>query len=1168
MSFVHLHVHTEYSLLDGASRIRKLVSQAKALEMPAVAITDHGVMYGVIDFYKEAKKAGIKPIIGCEVYVAQRTRFDREPRLDESPFHLLLLAENQEGYRNLAKLVSLAFLEGFYYKPRVDKDLLRQYSKGLIACSACLAGEIPRALMQGQAAKARDLALEYQSIFGKGNFFLEVQQHGIEEQTRVNRQLVALSQELEIPLVATNDIHYVEQSEAAAQDVLLCIQTGKVQDEENRMRFPSQEFYLKSEAEMHLLFGEHPAALSNTVAIADRCQVDFQFGQLYLPDYQVPRGYDLKSYLRQLCLEGLENRYPQVTPEILQRLHFELGVIEKMDFPGYFLIVWDLVNYARQQGIMVGPGRGSAAGSLVAYALGITDLDPLRYDLLFERFLNPERVSMPDIDIDFCYERRGEVIEYLVQKYGTERVAQIITFGTMAAKAAVRDVGRVLNMPYGEVDKVSKLIPFEIGISIEKALEISQPLREAYEADPQVHRLIDLARQLEGMPRHASTHAAGVVISRDQLIDYLPVQKFTDGGVTTQFAKETVEEIGLLKMDILGLRTLTVLRDALENIRQNGKTVPELSDFPLDDAKTYAMLSAGEGTGVFQLESSGMKNILRSLKPERFEDIIALVALYRPGPLGSGMVEDFIQRKHGKIGTNYLHPDLQPILEETYGVILYQEQVMKIAGVLAGFSMGQADMLRRAMGKKKPAAIAAMRRDFVDGAAGRGVAEGTAGQVFDLMEYFAGYGFNKSHSAAYALVAYQTAFLKANYPVEYMAALLTSVMDSADRVPFYLEECRRLNIPILPPDINESRLNFTVLGGQIRFGLAAVKNVGRTAIDQIVAAREGEGRFLSLADFCCRLPLNRRMLESLIRCGACDSLGHKRSQMLAGMDSCLDLGARKLQEALSGQTTLFDFGLAARDEGNSALTLPEMAEFTPQERLAMEKEIIGFYVSGHPLTAYEELLRGEKITPMAEITLADDNKAVRVAGIVTGLKQTVTKKGELMAQFTLEDFTGSLSCLMFPRSFAQHREALAVDRVLVAEGRVNCQEEAIKLFCDKVRQPGTSAQPAAAPARRNCGDALHPDAPAQPGDTGQPAENNGVRETGRLFVRLDSEAASGPREEVLRLLRHHPGRVPVCLYFTDSKKYLPLSKNFSVTPAEKLLDALAQAWGRENVILK
>jgi len=1132
-NFVHLHNHTEFSLLDGAGRIKRMIKKAKELDMPAVAITDHGVMYGVIDFYKEAKKVGIKPIIGCEVYVAQRSRFDREPKKDDSPYHLVLLAENREGYENLSKIVSLGFLEGFYYKPRVDREILYRYRKGIIALSACLVGEIPRLLLEGQKERAKSAARKYQDIFGRGNFFLELQQHGIEEQTRINGEIIEMGEELGIPLVASNDTHYVTREEAVVQDVLLCIQTGKTRDETDRMRFPTEEFYLKSYEEMELLFGDYPEALANSLAIAERCSVDFEFNRLYLPDYQVPQGQSLDSYLEELCLEGAQKRYGKITEVVRERLSFELGVIKEMNFPGYFLIVWDLVNYAKRKKIIVGPGRGSAAGSIVAYSLGITDIDPLKYGLLFERFLNPERVTMPDIDIDFCFERRGEVIDYLIEKYGTERVAQIITFGTMAAKAAVRDVGRVLNVPYAKVDKVAKLIPGDLGMTIEKALEFSSELSRFYDTDPVVKEIIDLARQLEGMPRHASTHAAGVVISRNKLIEHLPVQKTSDGAVTTQFTKETVEEIGLLKMDILGLRTLTVIRDTLENIKLSQGREIDLNLIPLDDPKTYEILSAGESTGVFQLESSGMRSILKNLKPERFEDIIALVALYRPGPLGSGMVEDFVDRKHGKTRTDYLHPDLKPILEETYGVILYQEQVMQIASVLAGFSLGQADLLRRAMGKKKPEVIAGQRKNFVDGAMRHGIREEISGKIFDLMEYFAGYGFNKSHSTAYALIAYQTAYLKVNYPVEYMAALLTSIMDNMDRVPVYLEECRRCGIEILPPDINESLIDFTVVKDKIRFGLAAVKNVGRAAMETIISDRLAGGRFVSLVDFCERVPVNKRILESLIRCGAFDSLGNNRAQMLAVMEKCLELGHKRIQEKTSGQMSLFDLSLSNTHKNVFNLSFPDIPEFPKPELLAMEKEMIGFYVSGHPLDSYRGLFAQENLVPVDSLIQTKEGDQVRLGGIITYVRHVITRKGEAMAQFTLEDFTGGLGCVVFPRTYEKFHELILLDQVVVIEGRVSRQEENIKIFVEILRLPGKEK-----------------------------------RQGNKLYLRLDHHDDYAALEQVQQVLKSFPGKTPVYVYFKTTKKYMAVQKDYWVEPCAELMAFLGDRFGRANVILK
>ncbi|HZK17909.1 MAG TPA: DNA polymerase III subunit alpha, partial [Clostridia bacterium] len=903
-NFVHLHVHTEYSLLDGAARIKDVIKTAKKMGMKSLAITDHGVMYGVVDFYKYCKKEGIKPILGCEVYVAPRTMKDRTPKVDDVLYHLVLLAENQVGYQNLLSLVSVSFTEGFYYKPRVDLDALEKNSEGLIALSGCLAGHIPSLLAQDETEEAAKAAERYLEIFGPGNFFLEIQDHGMPEQRKINPRLIELGRELDIPLVATNDVHYVKSEDADIQDVLLCIQTGKTIDDSDRMRFSSRELYLKSGQEMGEIFGDIPDALDRTGEIADRCSVELDFDEMHLPHYRVPEGFNVKTYLRDLCYKGVLERYGHTDDVLKNRLEYELGIIEQMDYSAYFLIVWDFINFAEQKEIPVGPGRGSAAGSLVAYSLGITNIDPMRYDLLFERFLNPERVSMPDIDIDFCFERRGEVIEYVVEKYGKDRVAQIITFGTMAARAAIRDVGRVLNMPYGEVDKVAKMVPTELGVTIAKALATNPDLKELAETDEQVGHLIKLASGLEGMPRHASTHAAGVVISREPLTQYVPLYKTSDGAVTTQFAKEQVEELGLLKMDLLGLRTLTVIGETIKQIKHNHGVDLDIDEISLKDPKTYEMLVRGEGIGVFQLESSGMRSILRDLKPERFDDIIALVALYRPGPLGSGMVDDFIKGKHGEKKVSYLHPKLEPILKDTYGVILYQEQVMRIANDLAGFSLGEADLLRRAMGKKKPEILAGLREQFISGAVKNDVDAKVAGEIFDLMEFFAGYGFNKSHSAAYACVSYQTAYLKANYPLEYMANLLTSVLDNTDKLVVYINECKRLGISLLPPSVNESMHSFTVTGDKLRFGLGAVKNVGLGAVEAIIANREKEGPFKNYEDFCRRIDarlVNKRALESMIMGGAFDSLGYGRSQLMAVLEAGLELAHKSQKERESGQ---------------------------------------------------------------------------------------------------------------------------------------------------------------------------------------------------------------------------------------------------------------------------
>lgn len=1130
--FVHLHVHTEYSLLDGAARIKEVVAAARKMGMPALAITDHGSMFGVVDFYKACRKEGIKPILGCEIYMAPRTMSDRVPHVDDHLYHLTLLAENEKGYRNLLQLVSLGYIDGFYYKPRLDKQTLARFSTGLIALSGCVAGEVAELVQTGQLDKARQVAAEYNDIFGAGNFYLEVQDHGLPEQQTINRGLVEIGRALQIPLVATNDVHYVKREHAEMQDVLLCIQTGKTIDDPNRLRFNSNELYLKSPAEMAGIFGELPAALENTLAIAGRCQVDLAFNQLHLPDYPIPEGKTADSYLAELCHQGIQWRYGEITEPVRRRLEYELSVIRQMGYAAYFLIVWDFIHYARSQGIPVGPGRGSAAGSLVAYLLGITNLDPLKYGLLFERFLNPDRVSMPDVDVDLCFERRGEVISYVARRYGADRVAQIATFGTMMARAAIRDVGRVLNMPYAEVDRVAKLVPAELHITIERALQESPELREMYEQNPQIKKLIDMASLLEGMPRHASTHAAGVVITREPLTHYLPLYKAADGPLTTQFAKDQIEELGLLKMDLLGLRTLTVIAEAIRLIAKSGKPAPDIERIPLDDPPTYALLSAGETAGVFQLESSGMRSILKELRPEGFEDIVALVALYRPGPLGSGMVEDFIKRKHGQKKITYLHPQLEPILKDTYGVILYQEQVMRIASDLAGFSLGQADLLRRAMGKKKPEIIAGLRSQFVEGAVQNGCTEEVAGQIFDLMEYFAGYGFNKSHSAAYAMVAYQTAYLKANYPAEYMAALLTSVRDNTDKIAAYVEECRRMGIAVLPPDINESETDFTVVGGKIRFGLAAIKNVGVAAVEIIIQERQQKGAFRSYTDFCRRLDtrvINRRVVESLIKSGAFDSLGHRRAQLMASVDSALELAGQAAKERANGQLSLLD--LWGDYTGDTfSFELPDIAEYPPGQLLAMEKEALGLYISGHPLSEYRGCLSRLTTANVAEIKEMEPNSPVVLGGMITAVKKITTRKGEIMARCQFEDLTGAGEVICFARTYQEYKSLLRPDQVVIVRGRVNLNDEEAKIVAEEI-----------SPVKK------------------EPA--------GNVYLQFKNTTLD-LITRVQLVLRSCPGPSPVYLYFPKDKKLALAPKEFWVDLSTPVVARLQDVLGPENVKVK
>jgi DNA polymerase-3 subunit alpha len=1048
-NFIHLHVHTQYSLLDGATEIGSLMRLAREFAMPAVAMTDHGVMYGCLKFYRAARQAGIKPLLGCEVYVAPRKLTDKVSKIDENPYHLVLLAENNQGYRNLLQLVSRAHLEGFYYKPRIDLEILRRYSEGLIALSACLAGEIPRLLLNDQYEAAKEKVAFYQEILGPDRFYLELQYQQLEPQRRLNRELAGLAKECGAPLVATNDVHYLTRSDAQVHDVLLCIQTGKTVNDTNRMKFATPEFYFKSAAEMGEIFVNYPEALANTLEIAQRCEVNFEAKSFHMPDYPTPSGSKPEDYLDELCREGIIRRNLNWTAEYQSRLRYELDTINKMGFAGYFLVVWDFVSYAKAQRIMVGPGRGSAAGSLVAYLLGITNLDPLRYGLLFERFLNPERISMPDIDIDFCYERRGEVIDYVRKRFGNDRVAQIITFGTMAARAAVRDVGRALGLPYGEVDRVAKLIPHELGISIAAAKAQSLELTALIEGNPQIARLIAIASKVEGFPRHASTHAAGVVIAAQPLTDYLPLALSNEDEVITQFPMEDIEELGLLKMDFLGLRTLTVIRDALAMIEQNRGIRLEPEQIPLDDPAAFALLQSGQTLGIFQLESRGIRNLMVRLRPERLDDLTALVALYRPGPLGSGMVDDFIRARHGQKVNSYLHPLLEPLLEETYGVILYQEQVMRIASVVGGFSLGEADLVRRAMGKKKPEVLAALRQQFIDGAQANDVSEAIAAQIFDLMEYFSGYGFNKSHSAAYALVAYQTAYLKANYPQEYLAALLTSVMGNSDKVGLYIEECRRMKLSILHPDVNASGPSFAPEGTAIRFGLMGVKNVGLGAIEKIVRERAQHGEYRSLMDFCNRVGsqlVNRKVIESLVRVGALDFTGIGRKPLLTYLEQILSKTFRP--SGVNNQLSLLD----AWEE--PAPPIPEVSEFTAPEQLQQEKEYLGVYLSGHPLDAWQEKFRANGVIPLAELEEEADAKEVLVGGVVVAWRNLTTRKGLPMAAFRLEDVTGAVEVVVFPKLYEKVAAGYAPDRVVIVKGQLQEEERGRKVLAAQLRWLG------------------------------------------------------------------------------------------------------------------
>ncbi len=1052
VKFTHLHVHTQYSLLDGASKIDLLLKRAKDLGMDSIAITDHGVMYGVVDFYQQALKMGIKPVIGCEVYITE-SRFDRSQR--GGIYHLILLAENNTGYHNLMKLVSLAHLEGFYYKPRIDKDILRKYSDGLICLSSCIAGEVPVKILQRDIEGAERAAQEYIEIFGKENYFFEIQDHGLDEERIVKRELKRMAAKFGIGLVATNDLHYVEREDAEAQDVLLCIQTASTVDDPKRMKFANDEFYLKSTEEMAELFADVPEALENTVKIAERCNVELEFGHLLLPEFPIPEKYaNAAEYLRALCMQGLPSRYPEAGGAVLQRLDYELDIIDRMGYSCYFLIVWDFINYSRQNEIPVGPGRGSAAGSIVAYLLGITNIDPLKYDLLFERFLNPERVSMPDIDTDFCYVNRGRVLEYIIKRYGKERVAQIITFGTLQARAAVRDVGRALDLPYNFVDNVAKMIPRELGITLEKALETSNDFKDLYDRDEKVRRLINIAKKVEGMPRNSGTHAAGVVITPRDLIDCVPLQLSNEGLVITQYDKDKVENLGLLKMDLLGLRTLTVIGDTIRYIYETTGEKIDIDNIPLDDEATCAMLRRGDTQGVFQLESEGMTKLVTDLGPEKFSDLIPLVALYRPGPLGTGMVEDFIAGRHGQRTADILHPLLEPVLKDTFGVILYQEQVMQITSVLAGFSLGQADILRRAMGKKKAKELDSMRQKFIDGAKERhGIDEETSSQIFALLQHFAGYGFNKSHSAAYALVAYQTAYLKQHWPTQFMAAFLCSIMNDNDKLSWYIGVAKRMGIKILPPDVNESGKEFSpVKGNAIRFGMAGIKSLGEQAIDAIVKARENGGRFTSILDFCKRVPsrfINKRVIENLINCGAMDSFGARRSQLLAVYEQAADLGSSYQKDSARGQIGLFGDDLF---EEVQDIKLPQLDEMPKKVLLENEKKIVGFYVTGHPLDSYAGVL--EKYTPvykLAEAGEEQEGRVFNVAGLISDMRLRTTKRGDTIAILSLEDFSGRLEVVVFSRQYHEFASLLYKENVVSIEGRLKVDERGASLQASAVK---------------------------------------------------------------------------------------------------------------------
>lgn len=1068
MSFAHLHVHTEYSLLDGSNKIKEYVSRVKELGMNSAAITDHGVMYGVIDFYREARKQGIKPILGCEVYVAPNSRFDRETAGGESRYHhLVLLAENNTGYANLMKIVSRGFTEGYYYKPRVDKDLLRQYHEGIIALSACLAGEVQRYLSRGLTEEAKKVALEYQDIFGKGNFFLEMQDHGIPEQQLVNQRQIQLSQETGIELVVTNDIHYTYAEDAKPHDILLCIQTGKKLDDENRMRYEGGQYYVKSPQEMEALFPYAKQALENTQKIADRCEVEIEFGVTKLPKYDVPDGMTSWEYLNKLCWEGLEKHYGAPSRELKERLRYELDTIRSMGYVDYFLIVWDFIKYAKDHGIAVGPGRGSAAGSIVSYCLEITNIDPIRYQLLFERFLNPERVTMPDIDVDFCFERRQEVIDYVVRKYGKDRVVQIVTFGTLAARGVIRDVGRVMDLPYAFVDSIAKMIPQELNITIDKALQMNSELRKTYENDPQVKLLIDMCKRLEGLPRHSSMHAAGVVIGQREIDDFVPLSRASDGSITTQFTMTTLEELGLLKMDFLGLRTLTVIQNAVQLAKSKN---PELDMDQIDynDKQVLSYIGTGKTDGIFQLESGGMKGFMKELKPNSLEDIIAGISLYRPGPMD--FIPQYIRGKNDAGSITYDCPQLEPILAPTYGCIVYQEQVMQIVRDLAGYTLGRSDLLRRAMSKKKGDVMQKERQIFVygdeengvPGCIKNGIDEKTANKIYDEMIDFAKYAFNKSHAAAYAVVSYQTAYLKYYYPVEYMAALMTSVIENPSKVAEYIYACRQMNIQILSPDINRGIGNFSVDGNNIRYGLTAIKSIGRPVIASIIEDRDEFGPFKNLEDFISRMSvkdgLNKRAIEHLIKSGALDCLGGTRKQFMSIYVQIVDHVNQEKKYAMTGQMTLFDM-VGEEEKEQFEIKLPDVGEYSKENLLAFEKEVLGVYLSGHPLQEYEDKWR--KSISATTLDFQTDEETGRakvhdgtreiVGGMITAKTIKHTKTNQMMAFLSLEDLVGTVEVIVFPRDYEKNREYLEIDKKIFVKGRVSEEEERpSKLICETI----------------------------------------------------------------------------------------------------------------------
>ena len=1146
MNFTHLHVHTEYSLLDGSNKINEYVSRVKELGMKSAAITDHGVMFGCIDFYKAAKAAGIKPILGCEVYVAPGSRFDKEKGKEEDRYyHLVLLAKTQEGYQNLIKIVSYGFVDGFYYKPRVDMELLEQYHEGIIALSACLAGEVARNLARGFYEEGKEAALRYEKIFGKGNFFLELQDHGIPEQRQVNHELIRMSRETGIELVATNDVHYTYSSDAEAHDILLCVQTGKSLKDENRMRYEGGQYYVKSEEEMRRLFPYAPEAIENTGKIAERCNVEIEFGVTKLPKFDVPDGYTAWEYLNKLCFEGLDKRYTDNKEELKKRLNYELGVIKDMGYVDYFLIVWDFIRYAREHGIMVGPGRGSAAGSLVSYTLGITKLDPIKYDLLFERFLNPERVSMPDIDVDFCFERRQEVIDYVVEKYGKDQVVQIVTFGTMAARGVIKDVGRVMDVPYVQCDTIAKMIPQELNITIDKAMKANPELKKIYETDETVRKLIDMSRRLEGLPRHTSMHAAGVVISQKPVMEYVPLSRGSDGSLVTQFTMTTLEELGLLKMDFLGLRTLTVIQNAEKLVRRDKGIELDMDKIDYEDKKVYGMLGAGKTEGVFQLESTGMKNFMKELKPGNLEDIIAGLSLYRPGPMD--FIPQYIKGKNNPDEIHYDCPELEPILKATYGCIVYQEQVMQIVRSLGGYTLGRSDLVRRAMSKKKASVMEKERQNFVygneeEGVPGcihRGISEKTANKIYDDMIDFAKYAFNKSHAAAYAVVSYQTAFLKYYYPVEYMAALMTSVIHNPSKVAEYILSSRKMQIEILPPDINFGESEFSADHGAIRYGLSAIKSLGAPMIRAIVEERNENGKYQSLRDFIERMSgreLNKRAIENLIKAGALDQVSGNRRQKLMVYAEIVDAVNQEKKNAMTGQMSLFDL-ISDEEKEAYEIQMPKVEEYSKEELLSFEKEVLGVYISGHPLEEYEERWRKNITARTVDFQIdeelgtskAGDGEIAVIGGIITNKTVKYTRNNKVMAFLTIEDLVGTVEVVVFPNDYEKNVQKMEEDSKVFIRGKVQGDaDKASKLICEKIYS--------------------FDDVPKE------------------LWVQFETKEDYLTEEnEFLKLLSGSRGTDRVIIYVRTPKsiKYLGIEKSVKIN--EILLGKLYEKYGMDNV---